>query len=117
LKNLTAQVIAFYESNFTIGVHKITNEIPIEYKLEQNYPNPFNPMTNIKYQIPENSMVTLKVYDILGREISTLINEFQNAGIYETQFPNNSVQLSSGIYFYKITAGDYSAVKRMLMIK
>jgi hypothetical protein len=117
LKQLCDSIRNFYENNFPISVNQISSNVPNEFKLFQNYPNPFNPMTNIKYQIPKNSLVTLKVYDILGREISTLINEFQNAGIYETQFPNKSVQLSSGIYFNKITAGDYSAVKRMLMIK
>jgi hypothetical protein len=99
------------------------NETSEHYLLSQNYPNPFNPTTNIKYQIANNSLVTLKVYDILGKEITTLVNEFQKAGSYETQFSINSLkgkQLSSGIYFYKLTChgeSDFSDVKSMILIK
>jgi hypothetical protein len=97
------------------------------FSLEQNYPNPFNPTTNIKYNIPENSFVSLKVYDILGREVATLINKFQPAGTYTVPFSislfsNN--QITSGVYFYKLTAEDatnksnnFSEVKRMVVIK
>jgi photosystem II stability/assembly factor-like uncharacterized protein len=94
--------------------HNIT-EIPKVFYLYQNYPNPFNPTTNIRYQIANNSFVILKVYDILGKEIATLVNEKLKPGIYEIPFSNN--QLPSGIYFYKLTAGNYSETKRMLMIK
>jgi len=118
LKTLTAQVRSFYEINFPIGIKQISSNVPDKFKLFQNYPNPFNPTTKIKYQISKNSFVTLKVYDILGREVETLVNEFQQAGTYETQFPGSSkFNLASGIYFYKLTSGDFSAVKRMIFIK
>ncbi len=87
-----------------------------EYKLEQNYPNPFNPTTRINYQLPEASKVILKVYDVLGREIATIVNQFQNAGKYSVEF-SASGGLSSGVYFYRISAGDFIQTKKMLMIK
>jgi len=85
------------------------------YELYQNYPNPFNPVTTINYVIPKNGLVTLKVYDILGKEVATLINGYQNAGFQSVQF--NGSYLSSGIYFYKISAGNFSDVKKMILIK
>jgi hypothetical protein len=92
-------------------------ETPISFSLSQNYPNPFNPTTNIKYQIANNlpRQVTLKIYDILGKEAMTLVNERQSPGLYEIQFDGS--KLSSGIYFYKLTAGDFSDVKSMILIK
>lgn len=117
LKQLTDSVRNFYETNFPIGIRKVADIIPDKFNLFQNYPNPFNPVTNIRYQLPKSSQVTLKVYDILGREVETLVNEFQQAGVYEVQFPGSTNNLASGIYFYKITTGDFTAVKRMLMIK
>ena len=86
-----------------------------EYKLEQNYPNPFNPTTKISWQSPVTSHQTLKVYDILGNEIATLVNEERPAGSYEYEFSN--LDLSSGIYLYKLTVGSYSATKKMLLLK
>jgi|WetSurMetagenome_2_1015567.scaffolds.fasta_scaffold74537_2 hypothetical protein len=110
--------------NFTtlnqIGISLISSEVPSEYKLYNNYPNPFNPATNIKYQIPNNKFTTLKIYDILGKEVITLVNEFQKAGTYEIQFSIDqftSNQLPSGIYFYTIRSGDFTDTKKMLMIK
>jgi len=97
------------------GVQNSTNSIPVKYGLSQNYPNPFNPSTNIRYQIANNSFVTLKVYDILGKEISTLINEFKKAGEYEARFVAEN--LASGIYFYRLTAGEYLETKIMTLIK
>ena len=91
------------------------NVTPVSYLLSQNYPNPFNPTTNIKYQIANNSFVTLTVYDILGKEIANLVNAKQSAGIYDVQFDGS--RLSSGIYFYKLKAGDFSDVKSMILVK
>ncbi len=85
------------------------------YELKQNYPNPFNPVTNIQYQIVNQGMVTLKVYDLLGREVKTLVNEIKSPGKYLVSFDASS--LSSGVYFYKISAGEFSDVKRMVLIK
>ncbi|MFA5403735.1 MAG: agmatine deiminase family protein [Ignavibacteria bacterium] len=96
------------------------NELINDYKLFQNYPNPFNPSTNIKFQIPRNSFVTLKIYDILGKEVATLVNENLQAGTYEipfsiSQFSGN--RISSGLYFYKLKAGDFTETKKMLLVK
>ena len=88
---------------------------PDEYILKQNFPNPFNPSTTIRFQIPELSFVTLKVYDILGNEISTLINEEKYSGSYEFKF--NATDLPSGIYFYQLQAGDFVQTKKMTLIK
>ena len=97
------------------GINKKDTKIPVHYSLSQNYPNPFNPVTKIEYSIPKSSLITLKVYDILGREISTLVNEEKPAGSYQVEF--NGSRLASGIYFYKIQAGNYSSVKKMILIK
>ena len=97
-------------------MHRNTNEvIPKEFKLSQNYPNPFNPSTNISYDIPKDVFVTIKIYDISGREIKTLVNEYIRAGRYIIGF--NASGLSSGIYFCKIIAGNYIETKRMVLIK
>ena len=104
-----------------LNVTDIKNEelLPSEFKLEQNYPNPFNPTTSISYQLPVSSYVTLKVYDVLGNEVATLVNDYKPAGIYEVEFIPSSVkhQPSSGIYFYTLTAGDYSQTKKMILLK
>ncbi|MCH7964384.1 MAG: T9SS type A sorting domain-containing protein [Bacteroidetes bacterium] len=101
--------------------------IPDKYKLEQNYPNPFNPVTKIRYSLPQQSNVSLIVYNILGQEVITLVNEQQPAGNYEVSFDATSAAggLSSGIYLYKIQAGDPSAgsgqsftdVKKMVLLR
>lgn len=93
------------------------NEIFTNYLLQQNYPNLFNPETEIKFQIPMANYVSLKVYDILGREVATLIDEFKKAGSYSAQFSVQNSQLSSGVYFYKLKAGDYMETKKMLLMK
>lgn len=86
-----------------------------EFELYQNYPNPFNPNTKIKFSIPRSDKVTIKLFDILGREINTLLNEYKNAGTYEIIF--NGTGLNSGIYFYRINAGTYSNTKKMILLK
>ncbi len=91
------------------------NMIPVSFALSQNYPNPFNPTTKIKYEIPKTSLVTLKVYDVLGREVKTLVDESKAAGSYEVTF--KAIDLPSGIYFYRIQAGDYVKVKKMVLLK
>lgn len=90
-------------------------KVPESYRLYQNYPNPFNPKTNIKFDLPSNVFVNLRIYDILGREITTLLNEKMTAGPHSVEF--SPVNLSSGVYFYRITAGDFSDVKKMVFIK
>jgi photosystem II stability/assembly factor-like uncharacterized protein len=91
------------------------NSTPKEYYLSQNYPNPFNPTTNIRYEIPKNGFVKLVIFDILGREIQTLVNEKQNAGTYEVTF--NGSNLSSGIYFYTLSVGDFKETKKFVLLK
>jgi hypothetical protein len=107
--------------NGNFEYHNLSDEVvigvPEKFELSQNYPNPFNPSTVISYSLSENSFVTLKVYDVIGNEVATLVSEKQNSGIYNYQFSTVNYQLSSGVYFYKIEAGSFSAVKRMIMIK
>jgi len=93
--------------------------LPIQYMLEQNYPNPFNPSTNIQYAIGSRQFVQLKVYDVLGNEIATLVNEEKPAGTYEVMFnPESSIRYpASGIYFYQLKAGDYLETKKMILMK
>jgi hypothetical protein len=98
-----------------IGIKNISTEIPSEYSLSQNYPNPFNPTTNIRYEIQNSGNVKLIVFDALGREIETLVNEKQSAGTYEATF--NASQYPSGMYFYRLETEKFSAVKKMILIK
>ena len=93
------------------------NEIPSQFYLSQNYPNPFNPSTVISWQLAVSSLVTLKVYDILGREVVTLVNEYQQPGIHNSKFIINNSTLPSGVYFYRLHAGDFSETKKMILIK
>ena len=88
---------------------------PLNFQLEQNFPNPFNPSTKIRFTIPERNHVTLKVYDVLGREIATLLNEIKDAGIHSIDFAGND--LPSGTYIYTLTSGNYSASKKMMLVK
>jgi len=99
------------------GIASVENEeeIPTNFLLSQNFPNPFNPITTIKYQIPEISFVTLKVYDVLGSEVVTLVNEEKNIGSYEVEF--NGISLPSGIYFYRLQAGSFVETKKMVLMK
>ena len=98
----------------TTGVEE-NNNIPNEFSLLQNYPNPFNPTTVIKYSIKNAGMVSLKVYDILGQEVATLVNKEQTPGLYEVEF--NAQNLTSGIYFYRFQAGSFSESKNLILIK
>ncbi|HEY3251579.1 MAG TPA: YCF48-related protein [Ignavibacteria bacterium] len=99
-----------------VALEPISNLIPKKFNLFQNYPNPFNPVTEIKFALPQNSFVTVKVYDVLGELVAILVkNEFKDAGYYSAQF--DGTNLSSGIYFYTIEAGDYKDSKKMILIK
>ena len=88
---------------------------PQRFQLFANYPNPFNPSTIIKYQVPQTSLVTLRVFDILGREIAFLVNEEKPAGTYSIQW--NASNMSSGVYFYRLHAGYFIDTKRMILLK
>ena len=98
-----------------IGVQNISSEIPSSFSLSQNYPNPFNPSTKIKFDLPESEFITMKIFDALGREVATLVNEQLIPGTYEAEF--NGANYPSDVYFYRLTAGDFSETKKMLMIK
>jgi hypothetical protein len=104
--------------NFALGV-KSVNQIDglttTQFELSQNYPNTFNPSTVINYSIPVNGLVSLKVYNILGQVVATLVNEVQTVGSYKATF--NATSLSSGVYFYKIEAGSFTSVKKMMFLK
>jgi hypothetical protein len=97
------------------GVYASDNSIPTEFSLSQNYPNPFNPVTTIRYALPSSANVKLSVHDILGREIATLVNEEQSAGWKEVDW--NASAFSSGIYFYKLQAGGFAEVKKLMLLK
>jgi hypothetical protein len=99
------------------GIENINSELPTAFKLEQNYPNPFNPSSIIGYRLSINSMVTLKVYDLIGREVVTLVNEEKQAGSYEVTLNSSALSLPSGIYFYRLQAGEFTETKQMLLLK
>jgi hypothetical protein len=104
--------------NFRIsptGEINFETRYPNNFKLYSNYPNPFNPTTNIKFNVAKLSDVKIVVYDVTGREVQLLVNESLNPGTYETSFDGSNY--SSGVYFYKIMAGDFSETKKMLLIK
>ena len=98
-----------------VGIVPISNEVPSSYSLSQNYPNPFNPTTKINFAIPKSGMVSLKIYNILGKEVSTLVNQNMGVGIYTYEF--DASRLSSGIYFYRLNVNGFSAVKKMSLVK
>ncbi|MBE0572745.1 MAG: T9SS type A sorting domain-containing protein [Ignavibacteriaceae bacterium] len=97
------------------SVEENNSSVPLDYVLFNNYPNPFNPSTIIRYSIPNQSKVVIKVYDILGKEIETLVNETKPVGIYELTW--NAASLPSGVYYYQLRAGDFIQVKKMMLLK
>ena len=110
----------FWKDSFTVdltqvGIAEDESNLPTEYALKQNYPNPFNPTTSIKYSIPNRSKVIIKVYDVLGKEIKTLLNEEKSAGSYEINW--NAADFPSGVYFYQLIAGDFISTKKMVLLK
>ncbi len=105
-----------FNGNFEFSsVAEVKIDLPINYALGQNYPNPFNPSTKITYSVPERAPVSIKVYDMTGQEVSTLVNEVKESGTYEITF--SAKELSSGVYFYKMTSGNFSSVKKLNILK
>lgn len=98
-----------------IGINNQSTELPKEYELKQNYPNPFNPDTKIEFSIPKSSNVELKIYDVLGREVATLVNDFKQAGNYSVDFKGD--KFASGVYFYTLRSGNFVETKKMVLIK
>ena len=108
--------LAFAETGFIVSVDGSDDKtIPTDYTLFQNYPNPFNPSTAIEFSLPVNSNVTLTIYNLLGQVVTTLVNEDKPAGTYSVEF--NATSLPSGIYFYKLEAGNFIQTKKMVLLK
>ncbi len=113
---IMAHIVSENTSLFTVtDVKKENNQTPMSYILSQNYPNPFNPSTVIKYSVPKSGLVTLKVYNMLGQEVATLVNQMQNSGSYIVNF--NASKLASGVYMYRIQSGDFTLTKKMELLK
>jgi hypothetical protein len=110
LKQIDYDGTATYSEEVNVEV-----EIPLEYSLEQNYPNPFNPTTTIKYSISKDGFVKLSIYNLLGEEVTTLVNSEQKAGRYEVNF--DAAGLASGMYVYRIESVNYSASKKLMLMK
>ncbi|MDI6804574.1 MAG: T9SS type A sorting domain-containing protein [Bacteroidota bacterium] len=102
--------------SISVGV-KEQKELPTEYSLSQNYPNPFNPTTTIRYDLPTASHVVLKVYNVLGQEVATLINEQKTVGKHSFEFRASDFELSSGVYFYRLVAGEFVSVKKFILVR
>jgi hypothetical protein len=102
-------------SELITGVKKENDAIPSEFRLFQNYPNPFNPSTIISFTLPSRSFVSLKVFDLLGREVATIVSEEMPSGSYSRQW--NAVNISSGIYFYRLQAGAYTETRKLVILK
>jgi len=107
--------LAQYIKDNPTGVKETTSTLPFTYELDQNFPNPFNPSTTIRDSIVKTSTVILKIFDILGREVQTLVNTVQAPGQYTVSF--NAQDLASGIYFYQINAGNFTAIKKLVLVK
>ena len=104
-------------STTTTSVSLLNSSVPEAYNLLQNYPNPFNPSTRINYKLRNSNYVTLKVFDLLGKEVATLVNEKQNAGSYAVDFNSSEFNLTSGIYFYTLNAGEFKETRKMVLVK
>jgi photosystem II stability/assembly factor-like uncharacterized protein len=102
---------------FVVDIINLSSEVPDRFSLLQNYPNPFNPSTVIRYQLSVAGFTTLKVFDLLGKEVSTLVNKKQNAGSYAVDFNSTELNLPSGIYFYTLNAGEFKETKKMVLVK
>jgi hypothetical protein len=113
--NLWADPSLKLKYDITVDVEDVQAEVPTDYTLYQNYPNPFNPSTKIKFVIPKSSSVNLKVYNVLGKEAATLVNEKRLAGSYEVEF--DASRLPSGVYFYKLQAGSFAETKKMVLLR
>jgi hypothetical protein len=98
-----------------VGIKKISTEIPTLFSLSQNYPNPFNPNTKIRFDLPKNVNVKLTLYDMLGREVETIVNEQLNAGSYEVNWDGS--KYTSGVYYYRLNAGEFVETKKMILVK
>ncbi len=115
LNNGNDMFVAKYPLGDLIAVRSISTNLPSDFKLFQNYPNPFNPSTKIKFELPKSSVVKLIIYDLLGKEVETLINKYLHFGTYEVEFKPS--ELSTGVYFYELSSENFRDVKKMVLIK
>jgi hypothetical protein len=112
--------VVFDSGNWILKNNTIITEVedisqPFSFSLEQNYPNPFNPSTTIEFSIPQNGFITLKVFNVLGREVATLVNGQVEAGKHKVEF--DASNLNSGVYFYKVESGSFADTKKMILLK
>ncbi|OQY72978.1 MAG: hypothetical protein B6D44_08675 [Ignavibacteriales bacterium UTCHB2] len=107
------RIFKFYDSNTSIQENN--KMLPVHFYLSQNYPNPFNPSTKISWQSPVGSHQTLKIYDVLGNEVATLVNEYKPAGSYEVEW--DASKYSSGVYFYQLRTGNFVETKKMILMR
>jgi hypothetical protein len=120
---LMNKLLTFF--NTPVSASEKSNEIPSNFSLSQNYPNPFNPSTTISWQLAVGSHVSLKVYDVLGNEVATLVNEEKSAGEYQVEFDGSKLsgrvsakgEYASGVYFYKLQTSNFSAIKKMILLR
>ncbi|MHB8843022.1 MAG: T9SS type A sorting domain-containing protein [Candidatus Aquicultor sp.] len=110
MENLTALIVRTQEIK-----EEQQTKPPTEFYLGNNYPNPFNPETKLRYQLPIRGKVSLKVFDLLGKEVATLVDEVKEAGTYDVSF--NGKSFTSGVYFYKVQSGNYVKIKKMMLLK
>jgi hypothetical protein len=108
-------ILKIEDAGIILSAPAIHNEPIVSFLLSQNFPNPFNPTTKIKYELPERSFVTIKIYDVLGNEKATLVNDEKPVGVYEIEF--DAANLPSGVYFYQLRAGQFIETKKMILIK
>jgi hypothetical protein len=109
------KVTSLEAANDQLEKPEINNQSPVRYELSQNFPNPFNPSTTIKYALPQAGIVTVKIFDVLGSEVATLVNEEKKTGVYELNW--NAESLTSGVYFYRIQSGKFVQTRKMLLVK
>jgi hypothetical protein len=113
--NYSRTLYFLFGGSNTTNVTDSSQQIPRRFSLEQNYPNPFNPSTTIRYQVTEAQVTTLKIYDLLGREVAVLVNKAEPQGIYEVQW--NASTMPSGVYYYRLQAGSHVETKAMILLK
>jgi hypothetical protein len=122
-KSYSDEIQLFFEDNFGYPIILSAENQDLKlnnFSLEQNYPNPFNPTTKIKYSLPQSSNMSIKVYNVLGKEVATLVNKELPPGQYEVKFSvgqNSILSLTSGVYFYTLSAGSFRETKKMLILK
>jgi len=104
-----------YGDTSLVGINQLSSEVPERFTLSQNYPNPFNPVTNIQFALPKSGFIKITVYDALGKEAESLLQQDLNAGSYETQW--NAENYPSGVYYYNLSAGEFSITKKMVLVK